>query len=540
MSEDRPPEPPKRPLPPRPGAPRPPAPPAAGLIHKEESALMEYMRQRMEIMEREIIKERERALASEGLLKQQESLRGEVESQLKKISEQLRQEKTVRDLEEEKQQSHGRVESLERRLDEMHKSWAGMLKDAMERQEAGRESLAPPIRAVSEDLAAFRQELRLLKEGLSRLREDVSPVSDVADGMAELRESVPAAVKRREAESQAVREELRGMADRLGESLLERLGAIDRRLAGELHAHQERLTAMTGDREALQEAIEERHHRVRHEYTKERIALETQFNDQIAELKASFGALAERQTGAADVLGQLQELAKKVHAILTRPAKAKDQMIQEIEAEKRDLMAALNQRTEQLRAYTLERREVERGMGESLMDLNRQLEVERAKRQKLKEHIGSLENTVEALKARIDLSKSEVQQKEDRFHSLAAERDSLVTALAEEAEKVRRQVEGRMESDKGWEGRIVEHQKLLNDERENRLRAEETVSELRARIQTLSEHMSRALREKDAVEKSSSGWDKEREELDATLRKKDEMISMLSATFQNLLKKPDA
>ena len=33
-------------------------------------------------------------------------------------------------------------------------------------------------------------------------------------------------------------------------------------------------------------------------------------------------------------------------------------------------------------------------------------------------------------------------------------------------------------------------------------------------------------------------WDKDRQALEAQLRKKDEMVTMLSATFQNLLKKP--
>ncbi|MFC1679483.1 hypothetical protein ACFL2T_04660, partial [Elusimicrobiota bacterium] len=522
-----------------PGSPRPPAPPPAGMVRREESPLMEYMRQRMEIMEREILKERERALGSEALLKQQEDLRNQVETQLKKISQQVRQEKTVRDLEDNKQQSVARVEALEKRLDEMHNTWAELLKDSVKRQEATHKSLAPEIRAFTEGMAALRDELRVMKEGFSRLQEDVHPFSSLASEVEGLRAAIPAASRRREAEDKALRDELSGMVDRIGEGLIERLDAIDRRVAQEVHEHQDRLATMSQERHALQESVEEQHHRIRQEHLKERVALESQFNDQVAGLKTSLESLAERQTGAADSIARLQDLSKKVHAILTQPAKAKDQMVQELEIEKRDLMAALKQRTEQLRAYTLERREVERSMGESLMDLNRQLELERSKHQQEKDHIASLENALQALRAQMELKEEEGKQKDQRFSALAEERDSLVRALTEEAEKVRKQIEDRTASDKLWEGRILDFQKAVADEREQRLAAEGAVSELRAQTQTLSDHIARVLRDKETTEKKFSEWDKERETLEETMHKKDEMIGMLSSTFQNLLKKPE-
>src|SRR3990172_6724670 len=100
MSEEKKPDPPKRPAPPRPGSVKPPAPPPAGLLRRDESPLMEYLRNRMELMERELFRAKERATASEEALKQQDALRGEVETQLKQISRQIQQEKLVQRLEE--------------------------------------------------------------------------------------------------------------------------------------------------------------------------------------------------------------------------------------------------------------------------------------------------------------------------------------------------------------------------------------------------------------------------------------------------------
>jgi hypothetical protein len=54
---------------------------------------------------------------------------------------------------------------------------------------------------------------------------------------------------------------------------------------------------------------------------------------------------------------------------------------------------------------------------------------------------------------------------------------------------------------------------------------------------TLAEQTARTLQERDAVVARHSEWDKERQRLLDMVRKKDEMISLLSATFQGALKK---
>ena len=49
--------------------------------------------------------------------------------------------------------------------------------------------------------------------------------------------------------------------------------------------------------------------------------------------------------------------------------------------------------------------------------------------------------------------------------------------------------------------------------------------------------MTKALQDKDAVVNRFGAWSQEREKLLSTIREKDEMISMLSSTFQGMLKK---
>jgi len=53
----------------------------------------------------------------------------------------------------------------------------------------------------------------------------------------------------------------------------------------------------------------------------------------------------------------------------------------------------------------------------------------------------------------------------------------------------------------------------------------------------LRAQLAKALQDKDAVVNRFGAWSQEREKLLQTIREKDEMISMLSSTFQGMLKK---
>ena len=300
----------------------------------------------------------------------------------------------------------------------------------------------------------------------------------------------------------------------------------------------ERIEQLVRERATLASAFEEQKGAAREDAQRERALLQRQLDEQMAVLRESIAAFASRQGEASDVLVDVRKLAEAVHAILQRPEKAKDQILQEAEQEKRDLMHALKERSEQLRAYTIERREVERSLGESLMDLQRQLEGERAAHQATRAQIAGLERAADSLRAEAELRVKELAAKDERFTQLSAERDALLAALAEEAEKVRRQIEERSRSDSAWEEKVLERQTLIVDEREKRAKAELGVSDLRAQAQTLTDHLSRVLREKETTEARGLQWQKEREELLEQLRKKDDMIAMLSSTFRNLLKKP--
>jgi len=117
----------------------PPAPPRPELIAPPprlpaSTPMMDFFQKRVEMLERELAAERERATAASNLLGQQEALKNEVEGHLKGLTDQLRREKAERDGEEAKSHARVRVEALERRLDEMNATFAQLLKEAVSRQ----------------------------------------------------------------------------------------------------------------------------------------------------------------------------------------------------------------------------------------------------------------------------------------------------------------------------------------------------------------------------------------------------------------------
>src|SRR5271157_5323785 len=100
--------------------PSPPAPPSKELLaanpspptapSAEGASLTDFLRRRLETMEAELAKERERARESEAQLRRQGAARGEADRELKTILEQLKAEKTQREREEEKFHAEGRIE----------------------------------------------------------------------------------------------------------------------------------------------------------------------------------------------------------------------------------------------------------------------------------------------------------------------------------------------------------------------------------------------------------------------------------------------
>jgi chromosome segregation ATPase len=478
---------------------------------------MEYLRRRMEAMERELLSERERARGAENLLKQQELLRAEVESHLKALSEQMRQQKAVQDLEESKQSSQGRVAALEQRLDEMHKTWASLLKESV--SGGG----GPGGSQVCDALAALQVEVAGLRKCIQSAPDLLS--SDIG----ELRSLVSALARTRSEDEALKREQVREMIAAFGDSMGLRLREIGERLREEICAHQERLEEADKERRALALTIEEQRQSDALERRKDKESSQERLDSRLLGLESSLRDLQQGQAASSGAAHELRELAQSIHSILTLPEKAKDEILAGLEAEKRDLMAALRERTEACRAASEERRNAERKLEESLDESLRHLEAERSEHRKTRERAADLERTVSGMKA-----------ESERLSRVEAERDELLASLAEESERLRSQISDRRKSEEGWEARLIEERSACQAEREKRLQAEGAAADLRGQTAALGEHISRLLREGEAAESRASGWQKEREELLSQLRKKEEMVAMLSSTFRNLLKAPAA
>lgn len=318
--------------------------------------------------------------------------------------------------------------------------------------------------------------------------------------------------------------------DAIGKRLEERLSDLERRLKFESESQQNRMDLVSRERAALQASQEENQHHIRLEYLKELRALQARFVETVAEHRGLLEALNKRQDEGGHAVESLADQVAKVLDRLNQPQDAKDQLVEHLEREKKDLMHALRERTEQLRKYSAERSEVEKSMGETMMQMTREAEVDRTKAQDMASRVSDLQ-------LQLDIARKDLEQKAAYIAALEAQREELSKALALEAEKVRRQIAAQTQSDSTWSDRLAQANELLAAERDARLRSDEAAADLRHQLQTLTDHITRTLQERDHIEAQSAGWRREREELLATLRKKDEMVAMLSSTFQNMLKK---
>ena len=443
----------------------------------------------MSELERDLERERKRAEAAENLLRQQESLRGEADRQLKDILEQLKREKNEQDSEEEKSHARGRIDALEERLDEMHHTWSELLKEALAK--GGSAASSPLSDSVFTEMQNFKNTLAHILPEIGRL----------------------------------------------GTAMTARIGETDRRIALEMEKFELKLGSLAQERAALQAAMEEERHRLRQEFAKERMADDAKAHSQWEEIRKTLAqVLSVQQAGTQDT-ASLREMTDKLQSTLNRPEKAKDLMTLDLEQEKRDLMAALKARAEELRAYTEERRDVERSMGESLLNLNRELEAERSKQLEFESQISDLRLQIQSRENQLDIARKSADEKELARQALAAERDDLGKALAEAIHKSKGQAVSAIQTDEAWQKQIEEIQRRLDTERNRRMETESQLADTRAKMQTLTDHIARTIQEKERIENQAAGWTQERETLLDTLRKKDEMISMLSATFQSLTKK---
>jgi len=522
---------PQPPVPPRPVPPSPPRPEliAPPLRVPAATPMMDFFQKRIEILERELAAERERATAASSLLTQQEALKNEVEGHLKGLTDQLRREKAERDGEEAKSHARGRVEALERRLDEMNATFAQLLKEAVSRQSPA--AAIVPVEALGAELTVFRRTIKDVADQVTRWRDEMKDLPSLLPEVRAVAASIPEGERRFE-------EQISNRLDQFASKLQGTLSDWERRHDFELRKQDDRLQSLVDERAALATMWEQQGHQIRQEFLRERIARETAMSDQVAELAKRLDSVNMGQREAGAGAASVREGLDRILKVMTATPKAKDEVIVELEAEKAELLKAMRERHEQLRAVLDERREIEKTMGDSLVSLSGELERERARTRAADARTEGVKGDEESLKNRISDLERTLSERDARAESLGAERDALTRALVGEAEKVRLAIAERAAADERWHQRMLELQRKVEDENARASQEAATTSDLRSKVATLSEHMARALQERDGIVARFADWERERQRLLEALKQKDGMVTMLSSAFQGSLKKP--
>lgn len=449
------PEPPQKPVPPLPpdftlsGA----AP--AKVVRIKDLNVIDFMADRLERLEKELALERERASGAQNLLQRQETLRTEVETHMKAIHEQLRREKAERENSEDKSHAQGRIEALELRLDEMHKTWANLLKDTL----------------------AKRDESSALRAGEASL--ELAPL------------------------------------------LRDRLDDIQRGLALDRERQNGLMNALVREKAEFAEILQEKSDALRQEWHRERLRQEKELSDQ-----------SSRQAE------ELKSGLDRITDLLTATPASKDEALAAAELEKRSLLASLEERRNALAHAAEERGRAEASWENRLKEALREISEERDKNQALQRRILELEGDSAAWKDRLEAADRHIKFTEGRLIQAGAERDGVAKHLIEEAEKVRAQIEARKKSESEWSVEITNLQKESRVLSHERLRDTAALAEMRAQISVLTEQLTKILREKEELSARYAAWEEERRQLQEALQKKDEISSLLTATFQKMLKTP--
>ncbi len=509
--------------PPRPIPPLPPRPewlaPASTPAAPGLTPMMDFFQRRVEALERELALERERAQAAGGLLSRQEALKSEVEEHLKAITAQLQREKRERDSADERSRAQGRVEALEKRLDEMGATFSQLLKDAI----ASRGEGGPSAAALSAELASFRAALKDAVDGVARWRGELRELAALAPQVRQLSERLP--------EDEKLREESLGRrVEEVSARLTRQLDEWRRAQDAERARLDERVEALARERAELSRFIEEQTRAWRESDRREREARE-------AELQSRLQSLAEGMKSSGLESSQAREAAQRVLDILAASPKAKDEIIAAAEAEKAQLLAELRQRHAEFQRHMSERAAIEKSLGESLARAACELDEARAKERAADARAAELLGRVESAAARAaDLERS-LAERDERVRAALAERDELARALVDESERARAAAAGRREAQDRAAQVEEQWRRRLDDAAARLAAAESAAADARAQLGALAGQSARALQERDAELARLSAWEKERAKLLEVLRKKDEMISLLSATFQGALKK---
>ncbi|MBI3551400.1 MAG: hypothetical protein HY077_02680 [Elusimicrobia bacterium] len=515
-----------------------------GVPHVPLTPMMDFFSRRLEALERELSVEREKARSAQSQILQQEALRGDVEGHLKAMTEQLRREKAEREAEDMKSHARGRIDALEKRLDEMHQSWVTLLKEAVTSRETGTKDISTSQQALAKEQNVLSQEQALLKTAISGLtgtigslmeqigawRSETQAFTRLLPELKSLSSELPEGSRRFEGE-------IAKMLGAFSADLRERMAAWQRGQELDAQRQTERLRQLGQERETMQHAWEESNHGLRAEQLKERTAREAQLEGRIAELGGRFQELLLSQQKAAVDAGRVREDLAKTISMLTTPPKAKDAIIAGLEQERDDLLKALDERTREVHLQLEGRRHAEKAMGDALAALDLDMKSEREKTNLSSSRITELEFENAKLKDEVAMHGRSLVEKDRQLGAMASERDSLARSLVEEAQKVRAFLEDRTLSEEAWRAKFGQLEQRITSEIELRAKETTVAAELRAQYATLAEHLTRAIQERDAVSGRTEDFEAERHKLTSAVRQKDEMISLLNAAFQNMLKK---
>lgn len=499
------------------------APQAGGL-----TPMMDFFQRRVEALEKDLAVERERALTAQNMLQQQDALRGEVDAHLRALTDQLKREKAERDGDEARTRSQGRVDALEKRLDEMHHTFAELLKDAVAKRDA---LPGQALESLGAELAVFRRTVKDVSEQVNRWRDEMKDLPQVLPRVEELSRRIPQDEERFEG---TIARRLDQFASRMADTLAE----WERRQELELQKQQERMLELTRERAATARLWEEQAHQITREQERGRSARESEVAAALAALAEKLDALSDGQRAKAAGQASLHETLERIAQRLQERPHAKDQVIQALEEEKEDLRRALRERHDALRRYSEERRAVEKSLGDGLVAAHSQLDAERERASAAESRAAVLKGTLAGLEARVAELETSVAERDRRLESVAAERDQLVRSLVAESEKVRSGLASRAEAEERWNAKVQELQAKADAEVSRRQDESGALSDLRLRLAAVTEQMARAMQERDATVARFAEWEADRKRLLEALRQKDEMVSMLSAAFHGALGGP--
>ena len=132
--------------------------------------------ERLRILEEQLAKEKEKALRAEILLQEKENVRLEMETLFRSMKDQLQNDRVAREMDAERQGARARVETLEKRLDEVSR----LLVQALQQRRDPEEEILSS--EVLKEILARQSEFTAM---LARKEEEISRLKGLLDGAEE-------------------------------------------------------------------------------------------------------------------------------------------------------------------------------------------------------------------------------------------------------------------------------------------------------------------------------------------------------------------